>query len=120
MGAKKELFPVDFGRHLGQVLTVLGIPQEKIIDELGQMKSWVCRKTESKQALGVLVDFVKCGKFDAEDHPSMNLLELSLRLAQTPVSPLKGKFPDRMTRALFGLENHKPTPRRTYKIELIY
>jgi hypothetical protein len=59
-------------------------------------------KTASRQVTGVMIDFAKGLEFYLEGEPS--LLGLSLKLAETPCSPLyKAEIsPDRATLALFA------------------
>ena len=58
-------------------------------------------KTANRQVIGMMVDFAKALEFYVDDRPSP--LDLSLRLARTPCSPLYKTTvsPDRATVALF-------------------
>lgn len=86
---------------LGQVLRALGVADVEIEREAAEMASVVYGKTANRQVIGIMVDFAKALEFYVDDTPS--LLVVSLRLAETPCSPLfKTTSPDRATVALFG------------------
>ena len=60
------------------------------------------RRATNRQVLGILVDFAKSLPYYLDDGGA--LLAVSLKLAQTPCSPLyaTSTSPDRATAALFG------------------
>ncbi len=66
------------------------------------MAECVYGKTTNRQVLGILVDFARLLPFHLDEGGS--LIEASLKLAETPCSPLfkTTTSPDRATRALFG------------------
>ena len=86
---------------LGEVLRALGVSQEDIGNEDAEMANVVYGKTASRQVTGIMVDFAKAVEFYIDDTPS--LLDVSLRLAETPCSPLyeTAVSPDSATIALF-------------------
>ena len=85
-----------------EVLQHLGIPKSDVERENAQMDAVVFSKTANRQVTGVMVDFAKALEFYVEDGAS--LVDLSLRLAETPCSPLYKTTisPDRTTITLFG------------------
>jgi hypothetical protein len=86
---------------LAQVLGALRIPKEDIAMEDAAMESVAYGKTANRQVTGIMVDFARTLEFHVDDTPS--LLHLSLRLAETPCSPLfeTTVSPDATTVALF-------------------
>jgi hypothetical protein len=86
---------------VAQVLGACGIAKEEIAREDAAMENVAYGKTENRQVIGIMVDFAKALEFYVDDRPSP--LELSLRLARTPCSPLYKTTvsPDRATVALF-------------------
>ena len=70
--------------------------------EAAEMANAVYGRTANRQVIGIMVDFAKALEFYADDAPS--LLDVSLRLAETPCGPLfrTTVSPDRATVALFG------------------
>jgi hypothetical protein len=85
-----------------QLLRALGIAKEDIAREDAAMDDVAYGKTANRQVLGIMVDFAKALEFYVDDTPSP--LDLSLRLAETPCSPLfkTSVSPDRATVALFN------------------
>jgi hypothetical protein len=84
------------------VLRTLGIPGGDIDREDAEMTESVYGKTTNKQVLGILVDFARLLPFHLGDGDS--LIEASLKLAETPCSPLfkTTTSPDRTTKAVFA------------------
>ena len=70
------------------IFTALGLPEEFITHETTEMGTHQLTKTANRSVLGTINDFA----YLAEAHPTAknptDLLELSLRLAQTPCGPL--------------------------------
>jgi hypothetical protein len=87
--------------RFGEVLRELGIAASAVREERDAMNDVVIAKTNSRQVVGVLVEL----SFLAESwlESEMPLLDISLRLANTPVSPLEPVyFPNDAARQLFG------------------
>ncbi len=87
---------------LGHVLAFMGVTREMTEREDAEMEDVAYARTNSKQVLGVMVDFAKMLPHFL-DHGDQ-LLGASLRLAQTPCSPLYRSHtsPDRAVASLFG------------------
>lgn len=86
-----------------EVMRGLGIASSDIEREDAGMREVVYAKTASKQVLGVMNDLAFALPYYRGDG---TLLDISLRLAETPLSPLykntETSSPDRATVALFG------------------
>jgi diadenosine tetraphosphate (Ap4A) HIT family hydrolase len=87
---------------VADVLAALDIPAPEIDKEVAAMTDFAWGKTANRQVTGMMVDFQKAMSFYVEDRPELQ--DLSLRLAETPSSPLFATTvsPDRTTVALFG------------------
>lgn len=87
---------------VADVLRALGISPGDIDREDAAMAESVYGKTTNKQVLGILVDLAKALPYHLDEVDS--LVEASLKLAETPCSPLfkTTTSPDRTTRALFA------------------
>lgn len=88
--------------ELAEILRGMSIEGATIDEELAEMANVTVARTASRQVTGVLVDFSKLLAFWIED--GLPLVECSLKLAETPCSPLYKTTvsPDRATTALFG------------------
>ena len=87
---------------LAEVLGALGIAKADIAKEDAAMADVAYGKTASRQVTGIMVDFAKALPFYLDGTPS--LLSVSLRLAETPCTPLynASMSPDDTTVAIFG------------------
>ena len=87
---------------VAQVLAAFGIANEAIETENAAMEEVGYCKTANRQVVGIMVDFASALELYVDDTPS--LLEISLRLAETPCSPLYKTHvsPDRATVAMFA------------------
>ncbi len=85
---------------VGHVLRHLGIDDEAIAGELAAMHDVAIAMTASKSILGSLNDFVHMFGFHLDDGEA-NLLNISLKLAETPCSPFAYESPKARTVALF-------------------
>jgi hypothetical protein len=70
------------------VLTALGLSEEFITREVTEMASHQLTKTANRSVLGTMNDFAYLADAHRTPHKSTDLLQLSLRLAQTPCGPL--------------------------------
>jgi len=88
--------------ELAEILRAMSIEGATIDEELAEMANVTVARMASRQVTGVLVDFSKLLAFWIEDR--LPLVECSLKLAETPCSPLYKTTvsPDRATTALFG------------------
>lgn len=87
-----------------QVLGSLGVDRAHVEEEDAEMEHAIVSKTANRQVTGVMVDFAFLLEHwvDSDESP----LDLSLRLAGTPCSPLYKStvFPDKAALALFAAE----------------
>lgn len=81
----------------GRVFEDLGISTAAIGLERAAMREVAFDKTVDRRVMGSLNDFAQAVRWALQDASDPSLHALSLRLAQTPILPLKD-FPDRMTR----------------------
>ena len=91
-----------FPQALSVMLQALDLPPEFIRAEINEMREVVYAKTVNRSVVGIMNEF----SFLAEGYRSlegkMDLLEISLKLANTPCGPLyKGPvFPEKAVREL--------------------
>ena len=90
----------NFPEALTQVLAALGIADATIAREVDATREAVIATTNNRSLLGTLSDFAHMLSYWLSGEPDVDLVKLSLRLARTPVRPLAGTFPDRVTREL--------------------
>ena len=100
-------FPQRLRSSLSEILTKLGIPKEKIANELAEMTTWSFAKTASRQVLGSMNDFANALDFYAGNGET--LLRLQTRLAETPCSPIGMDSPLEATCKLFGVIAPRPS-----------
>jgi hypothetical protein len=95
------------------MLHALGIPKEAVAGEVDASREVVISTTNSRSLLGTLNDFAFLLAYRLYDEPDADLLEVAIGLSRTPVSPLAGVFPDRVTRQLLtGDEGGAPPASR--------
>jgi hypothetical protein len=82
-----------------EMLQAVGVPTEAVQDEDLAMATAAFGKTSSRRVLGSMNDFARMCDAYLEDRASW--LDLSLRLADTPCSPLQMESPRRATLQLF-------------------
>jgi len=82
------------------MLDAIGVPAEKIQRELDSMAEVAIGKTNSRRVLGSLNDFVRLAESFLGDVTS--LLDVSLRLADAPCSPIGMESPRRATLRAFA------------------
>lgn len=88
---------------VGELLLVLGVPEDAIRDEQEAMAPAIIGKTASRQVLGSMNDFVTM--LEAYRGPTASppaLLNLALWLAGTPCSPLRMNCPRDETIRVFA------------------
>ncbi len=93
-----------FGRAVCDVLHAIGVPEQAVRDEERLMADVAIGKTTSRRVLGSMNDFARI--VDVFLEGSTSLLDISLRLAETPCSPLEMDSPRRRTVALFSARPH--------------
>lgn len=93
-----------FHHGVAEMLRALNVDPTSIQHELAEMQTVALGRTASRQVTGVLVDFAKGLDLYLEREPS--LLACSLKLAETPCSPLYKTTvtPESATAALFASE----------------
>jgi hypothetical protein len=91
-----------FVTALGTLLTALGARSRFVEAETRQMDQWRLAKTANRSVVGIMNEFAYLGEAYMQDH--LSLLELSLRLSQTPCGPLYKRHgsPDRELAALLS------------------
>lgn len=98
-----------FPLHLADVLAAHGVPQQFIDHELAQMNEVQYAKTSNRSVLGITNQFSYLAEGYREYLETNDLLTLSLRLSETPCSPLykSAVSPDRELK-LFVRGNKTP------------
>jgi hypothetical protein len=86
------------------LLRALGIAPDDIATEDAAMGEVTTGKSMNRQVLGIMTDFARALPYYLDE--GATLLEVSLKLARTPCSPLfkTTVSPDRTTLALFGVK----------------
>lgn len=92
---------VRLRQGLSEVLTALSIPPPMIAAELRQMEPCAFGPTASRQVLGAMNDFANLMAWRHDGDQDFDLLDMALRLAETPCSPLDHNSPDRATQQAF-------------------
>ena len=94
-----------FPEHLSSVLLAHGAPYGLIEHELAAMHNFQCDKTANRSLVAMLTQFSYLAEGD-RDYETTDLLWLSLRLSETPCSPLSKSSisPDRELRRLIETE----------------
>ena len=95
---------VRFPAALAEVLEGHGVGAGWMDDELAEMDDLVTAKTASRSLVGVLNEFIFLAGHHRADQPDLDLRNLSVDLARTPMSPLYKRHtsPDRELAALIG------------------
>lgn len=94
-----------FTGQLANVLAAHDVPQQFIDHELAQMNEVHYAKTSNRSVVGIMNQFTYLAEGYSEYLETIDLLALSLRLSETPCSPLyKGAIsPDRELRRLVSI-----------------
>ena len=87
---------------LAEQLGALGVGAAAIAQEVDDEGSVAIAKTASRQVLGVMTDVAFQAKWELEEGPPRELLQLSLRLSETPCGPLRYVHPAEATRTLLA------------------
>lgn len=77
-----------FPKQLASVLAAHGVPQQFIDHELAQMNEVQYAKTSNRGVVGIMNQFTYLAEGYREYLETKDLLALSLRLSETPCSPL--------------------------------
>lgn len=97
-----EMLPGRVRLAVCDVLQAISVPEAAIRDEESAMSTVGLGRTASRRVVGSMNDFVRLLEPHLE-HPA-SLLDLSLRLADTPCGPLQMESPRRATLKLFSTE----------------
>jgi uncharacterized protein DUF6933 len=93
-----------FRRMVRNVLEVIGVAEHAVRNEEREMANVAIGRTVSKRVLGSMNDFA--WMIDGYLEGTTFLLDVSLRLAEMPCSPLEMDTPRRVTVALFSAKPH--------------
>ena len=93
-----------FRRMVRDVLEALGVAEHSVRNEEREMADVAIGRTASKRVLGSMNDFA--WMVDGYLEGTTSLLDVSLRLAETPCSPLEMDTPRRTTVAVFAGKPH--------------
>lgn len=98
-----------FPSHFAEVATRIGVPGEAIAAERASMAEWALAKTANRSVLGTMNEFTYLAEDFRRLNEAVDLLELSLWLAQVPCSPLFKSHgsPDRELRAVLASNGEK-------------
>jgi hypothetical protein len=99
-----------FPAHFAEVATRIGVPGEAIAAERASMAEWALAKTANRSVLGTMNEFTYLAEEFRRLNGAVDLLKLSLWLAQTPCSPLFKSHgsPDRELRAVLSPTGRGP------------
>jgi hypothetical protein len=109
-------FPDRLRNELGEVLTKIGVSDQKIAAELSGMESVVISKTASRQILGSMNDFLHL--LDAMLDRSTPMHQMVWRLGDAPCSPIKMSTPLAETARLFEV-GHSWAKKQPPQLKLI-
>jgi len=91
----------------------IGLASDQIACELAEMDQPGIGLTANRSVLGSMNDFIYIARFTLNhDQPEIDLLTLSLKMADTPCSPLKYANPLSATTMLFSLDPNALRSRR--------
>ncbi len=102
----------NFPGALAEVLQALGVPRAAMRREVEASSEGVIAVTNSRSHLGTLNEFSQALRYRLWEEPDAELVEIALWLAETPVGPLGGESPDRLTPRLLGYDAHVSPGRR--------
>jgi hypothetical protein len=106
-GRDVRTFPNRLLDQVSAILESYGVPAEAVAREQEAMRNVVYTRTDDRSNVGVLTEFQRLLTFDLAESSDLSLLDLSLRLAWTPIVA-RNTFPVAATCKLFGVE----TPHR--------
>jgi hypothetical protein len=90
------------GDHIATVLAAHAAPAAIVDSERRQMTEHRLAGTANRSVVGIMTEFTHLATIYRANDPGLSLLDMSMRLAQTPCSPLyrKNVSPDRELAAL--------------------
>ena len=77
-----------FPEHLASVLLAHGAPHALVEHELSATREFEYSKTANRSLVGMLNQFTYLAEGYRDHHPTTDLLWISMRLSETPCSPL--------------------------------
>jgi hypothetical protein len=108
-GRDIRTFPCRLADPVAAMLESYGVSAEAVAREREAMRDVLYARTDDRSNVGVLTEFQRLLAFDLSEPSELTLLDLSLRLAWTPIVA-RNTFPVDATCKLFGVE----TPRRDW------
>ena len=109
-GRDLRSFPARLATTLADVLARFGVPADAIARECAAMSEVRYAKTDDRSAVGVLVDLLDRLRYDVDEEPMKPLLDITLRLATTPIVA-RDLIPDSATCRLFGVPTRRDRAR---------
>src|SRR5262245_5576961 len=106
-GRELKLLGAHLAAALGAVLERLGVTNDCIAEELAQMQNVTIAATINRSLVASMNDYARLVRYDEQID---DLLNVSLRLAETPILVLDGESPRNMVRGLFGMSRAMPKP----------
>jgi hypothetical protein len=94
----------NFPDALAAVLLALEIPSDMVAAEVEESSEFVVATTDSRSMLGSLNDFASMAQHRSIGGGEIDVVELAVDLAGTPIIAANFGFPRDITRGLFGLE----------------
>ena len=116
-GRDMRTFPDRLVDQVSAMLESYGVPAEAVEREREAMRDVVYTRTDDRSNVGVLTEFQRLLSFDLSEPSELSLLDLSLRLASTPIVA-RNTFPFKATCELFGVEPPRPYRKRRAEIVL--
>jgi hypothetical protein len=95
-------FSSRFREAARSVLQGIGAGPDMVGREVREMESTAIDVTANRRVVGSLNDLASLARFEIEDNPSIDLVTLAVKLAETPCSPLKYESPRTVSLALLG------------------
>lgn len=94
--------PSRIGPEIAATLTAHHAPAAVVDGELGQMNDCRFAPTANRSVVGIMNEFTFLADIYRRDDPDLDLLQLAVKLASTPCSPLYQRHtsPDRELQAL--------------------
>jgi hypothetical protein len=100
--APATTLPSRVAQQVALVLAAHGVPGRIIDAELQHMRDYRLAGTANRSVVGIMNEFTYLAEAYRDNDPAQNLLDLAVRLAETPCGPLYNKnvSPDRELGAL--------------------
>jgi hypothetical protein len=101
---ERKTAELRFVKAVEELLYHFGVPHSAVQAEVAGMQTFVYARASNRSILGSLRDQAYLAKGDVLDGRVDSLWDLWLRLAITPCGPINYDSPERVTRALFGVQ----------------